>query len=192
MGKIWSTKIWQIASRSFLFCLYMQLIHQYFMLQIVQISPFTNELPFQNFPTCNNSLILLILLMQSCLLEGVSVDSFPVVVISPSAAPPSPRSYSCFNASSSASTCLRSTNSLSESFLVKMLLNGIDSVVGLSPLVAVCSVATEGGSVASDSYLMCLMNRLAPGLLSKLSSGSTESLKKVVNQPTGMIPNKTV
>ena len=54
-------------------------------------------------------------------------------------------------------------------------------------LVASCSVATEGGSVASDSYLTCLMKRLAPGLLSKLSSGSTESLKKVVNQPTRMI-----
>ena len=36
-------------------------------------------------------------------------------------------------------------------------------------------------------YLMCLINKLAPGLLSKLSSGSTESLKKVVNHPAKTI-----
>ena len=121
------------------------------------------------------------------------VDSVLVVTVtsSPSAAPPSPRSYNCFSASSSASTCLRSTNSLSDSFLVNMLLNGIDSVsVCLlfcsAKLGVVCSlVVTEAATVDSEgaSYLTCLINRLAPGLLSKLSSGSTESLKKVVNQP---------
>ena len=52
MGKFWSgKKLANLANRRpFANLLYMQLICQYFALQLIQISAFANVLPRQNFP----------------------------------------------------------------------------------------------------------------------------------------------
>ena len=61
MWKNWSAKnwqLWQIKSHlpfyiptASSYTLYKQLIHQYFTLQLVQVYPFKNIIPLQNFPT---------------------------------------------------------------------------------------------------------------------------------------------